>query len=52
MSPACYISKNKIFKYNAGEIVEKQVKHIKNLEQKSSNFLTHFPKIRIFPFKN
>lgn len=31
---ACYISKDKILKHNAVEIVEKQVNDIKNLEKK------------------
>lgn len=34
MSLACYISKNKVLRHNASEIVEKQVKDIKNFTQK------------------
>lgn len=52
VSLTCYISKNEVLRHNAGGIVEKPVNDIKNFTQKSPNFLIHFPKITIFPFKN
>lgn len=52
VSQTCYINKNKVLKHKASEIVEKQEKDIKNFTWKSPNFLTHFPKIITFPFKN